>query len=280
MTNTTDTYWEINGVSIQTYAYNVITWGGTLQAPPPLRGDDVTIPYRPGTVFQARRPGGRTMTFDMWVVGADEDGNVPEDHTMRAEFEKNFKMLRNLFWNQGRQVTITRKWRDYGTGTLMSADAKAVFADGFAPSMNGALRATFSVDMYLSDPFFYGDQETINFSADTTSNVSPTILGDYETTDIIIDFDGARTNPRITNTSEGIYVNVTQTLSAGQLLRVDIDNFTAKRDPLGTPVNVVGSVTSFGHPFWFALRPGTQNLSLTGASGSGTATLKYRPRWI
>jgi hypothetical protein len=280
MALSTDVYWDIDGVPIQTLAYNISTWGGDLQAPPPLRGDDITIPYRPGTVFQMRRPNGRSLTFSMWVIGADNNGNVPTSKTMRAEFENNFKMLRTLFWNQGRQVTITKRWRDYTTGTLMTASGKAVYTNGLAPSMNGSHRATFTVEMYMSDPFFYGSEVTVNFAATATSNQSPTIVGDYETTDILMDFNGARNNMRLTNSSTSTYVNVNQNLASGSLIRLDVNNFTARKNPSTTNDNVVGSVTQFGHPFWMVLRPGVQSLSLTSSSGSGSGVLKYRPRWL
>lgn len=280
MVLTTDVYYDINGVPLSTLAYNVTTWGGDLQAPPDLRGEDLTIPYRPGTVFQARRPDGRSMSFNMWVVGADVDGKVPASKTMRAEFENNFKMLRNLFWNQGKQVTITKRWRDYDTGTLMSATAQAVYSGGFSPSMTGNLRATFSVEMYLSDPFFYGPESTISFAGTAVATAAPTVLGDYETTVLVLDVNGARNNFRLTNMDEAVYVNVATNLTVGSSIRLDINNFSAKRNPLGTNENVIGSVTSFGHPFWFVLRPGVQNLRLTSSSGTGTGTLKYRPRWL
>lgn len=280
MATTTDTFWDINGVPIQTYAYNVSTWGGDLQAPPPLRGDDLTIPYRPGRVFQARRPDGRSLTFSMWVQGSDEDGRVPTTKTMRAEFEKNFSMLRNLFWNQGKQVIITKRWRDYTTGGMRSASARAVYAGGIDPSMHGSLHASFTVEMYLSDPFFYGGEVTVPFSALASSPVATNVLGDYETTDILIDFEGPRNNMRLTNVDAGVYVNVNQNISFGQVIRLDVNNFRAVKNPVGPTTNVIGSVTQFGHPFWFVLRPGIQNLTLSSSTGTGGGTLKYRPRWL
>lgn len=280
MTNSTTTFWDINGVSLQTYAWNITTWGGDLNAPPPLRGDDLTIPYRPGQVFQARRPDGRSVSFNMWVVGADEDGDVPSNAPMRAEFEHNFKNLRALFWNQGKPVTLTRRWKDYGSSIVNTASAKAVFANGIAPVMTGAQRATFSVEMFLPDPFFYGPDEVVNFASAATRVLTPTILGDYETTQILLEFDGARNNFRMTNNTEGVYVNVAQSLSLGQKVRLDVDNWVARKNPSTDNTNVVASVSSLGHPYWFVLRPGAQELTLSSSTGTGAATLTYRPRWI
>lgn len=280
MTLSTDLSWDINGIPLQTYAYNVSTWGGDLQAPPPLRGSDIVIPYRPGEVFQKRRPTGRSLTFDMWVVGADENGDIPATLSMRAQFEKNLKMLRSLFWSQGRQVTITKRWRDPGSSTVRVATAKGVYAGGFVPSMQGALRATFSVEMYLSDPFFYGPEETITFPATATSSVTPTILGDYETTDIQITLNGARNNMRVTNNSRAIYVNVNQNISTGQTILLNVDKWTATKNPGVSEANVIGAVASFGHEFWMALDPGSQQLTLSSSTGTAGATLKYKPRWV
>lgn len=281
MVNSTDTYWSVNGVSLQTLAFNVSTWGGDLQAPPPLRGGDLVIPYRPGEVFQTRRPSGRSMTFNMWVLGADVNGKIPTNMTMRAQFESNLKLLRNLFWNQGRQVSITKRWKEPGSSVVQTATAKAIFSGGFAPTMNGALRATYSVEMYLSDPFFYGDEETVNFSATSAPTVNITVPGDYETTVATMQFNGARDNMRLTNLSEGVYVNVNNNVVAGSEIVLDIDNWTALKNPGGTfETNVIGSVTNLGHEFWFALQPGAQQLRVTSGSGTGSAVLKYKPRWL
>jgi hypothetical protein len=280
MTVTTETYWSVNGVPLNTLAYNVTTWGGDLQAPPPLRGEDLTIPYRPGQVLQSRRPDGRSLSFSMWVLGADEDGNVPENKTMRAEFEKNFKMLRNLFWNQGRPVSITKRWRDYDTGALQTATATGIFSNGLAPTMNGGLRASFSVDFFLPDPFFYGPEVTVNFAATSTSNQTFTVLGDFETTVVLLTVNGARTNFRWTNNTESVYVNVSGVFATGASAWIDVDNWQARRNPSAENTTLIASVTHLGHPFWFVLRPGPQNVSLSSSSGTGTGVLKYRPRWL
>lgn len=280
MAVTTDTYWDVDGVPLQTLAYNIKTWGGDLQAPPPLRGQDITIPYKPGTVWQPRVPDGRSISFDMWVNGADTDGKVPTSASMRAEFEKNLKTLRALFWKPGKQISITKRWKDYGSSTVKTATAKGVFAGGFVPSMEGALRASFSVDIYLSDPFFYGAETTVNFAATAVSNQTITVPGDYETTAITIEFDAPRNTMRLTNTSEGAYIDVNHDLIGGAEILVDVDKWTALKNPTGTPVNVVKDIGSFGHTYWFVLRPGSQTLSLTSSTGTGGATLKYRPRFI
>lgn len=280
---TTSEYWEINGTPIQEYGFNVTSWGGDLQAPPPLRGSDLTIPYRPGEVLQKRRPTGRTLTFNMWLVGAQPGGEAalpPDPYSYKDYFRYMWSALRSLMWNGGNPVTITKRWKDLTTGTILSATATGIFANGLSPSMTGNARANFSVEFYLPDPFFYGAEETINFGATSAPQVAAIIKGDYETTAITLEMNGARNNIRLTNNSEAIYVNVNQNLSEGQKVVLDIDKWTATKNPGVSEANVIGAVSNFGHEFWFALRPGSQILTLSSSSGTGTAVLKYKPRYI
>lgn len=166
MTNSTPTYWSVDGESLQTYAYNIQTWGGDAQGVPPLRGDDVTVPFAEGELWQEKVPGARTISFNMWVVGANPDGSLPTEGSSRELFERNWRKLRALFWNPRKQITLTKRFKDWNTGQIVSASAKAQFASGLQPTMNGTQRAQFTVQLKLTDPFFYGDvEESIDISA-------------------------------------------------------------------------------------------------------------------
>lgn len=280
MANSVDTYWDINGVSLQTLAYNISTSGETLQAPPPLRGEDIIIPYNPGARIQPRMPDSRTLVFNMWVQGSDTDGRVPTSASLRAEYEKNLKTLRNLFWNGGNPVTITKRWRDYGSSTIQTASATAIYADGFAPSMTGAARATFAVEMFLPDPFFYGNEVTVPFAATATSTQNITVLGDYETNRLKFRFNGARNNMRLTNVTAAHYVNINRSITSGSNIEINPEAWTAIQNPTTTPVNAIKDLTYFGHTFWLSLTPGAQILTLSSTTGTGSGVLTYRPRWV
>ena len=227
-----------------------------------------------------RVPDSRTLTFEMWVIGADSNGRVPTSATMRAEFEKNFNALRDLFWNQGRPVSLTKRWKEYGSSVVQTATATAIYAGGFEPQMNGSQRASFSVDLFLPDPFFYGPQTTLTFPAIATSNISPVILGDYETTSVTVKFEGVRNNVRLTNISRGIWVNVNESLGGSVELHVNVKGWTAIKDPGNTNVNVIRDLTYFGHTNWFSLSPGTQTLSMTSSTGASGGTVVYRPKYL
>jgi hypothetical protein len=274
--NTTDTYWSINGVSLQTLGFNIQSRGG--HEPPPLRGDDTMVPYRVGKQLSERIPDSRTESFKMWAIGMDEDG-LAGAFGPRAEYEKNYKKLRALIYNQGRPVQLTKRWKDYGSSVIKTATATAVYQGGLAESMTGPARAEFGFDMWLADPFYYGDWETIDFLAGTaTRQVTATVLGDYPTTIITLQVNGPRNNFRLTNNTEGHYVNVNTDVASSTNVLLNVDEWTAKRSV--TPVNAIKGVTHFGHKHWLSLRPGSQQLVLSSTTGTGSAVLKYKPRWF
>lgn len=275
MANTTETFWSVNGVSLNTLGFNISTRGG--HEPPPLRGADTMIPYRVGKQLSERLPDSRTEPFKMWAIGMTEDG-LSGAYGPRVEYEKNYKKLRELIWNQGRPSQLTKRWKDYGSGTVKSATATAVYQGGLGETMQGPARAEFGFDMWLADPFYYGDWETIDFPAGTASRqVTTTVLGDYPTTIVTLQVND-RTNFRLTNNTEGHYVNVNTAVAAGTNVLLNVDEWTAQRSV--APVNVIKNVTHFGHKHWLSLRPGSQQLVLSSNSGTGSAVLKYKPRWL
>lgn len=275
MANSTDVFWSVNGVSIQTLGFNVATRGG--HAPPPLRGSDTLIPYRVGQQLEERIPDSRTLPFKMWAIGMDEDGLVGA-YGPRSEYEKNYKKLRNLIWNQGRPITLTKRWKDYGSGTVQTATATGIYDGGLAEEMTGPARSDFGFDIFLADPFFYGAAVPVTFTAVATSTQNITVLGDYPTTKATLLVNGARTNFRLTNSTEGHYVNVNSVIGAGATATIDVDLWTAVKS--AAPTNIIKDVTHFGHKHWLSLRPGAQSLVLSSSSGSASATLTYIPRWL
>lgn len=274
MSNTTQTYWDVDGVSLQTYAYNITTWGGDKQAPPPLRGEDVLIPYRPGRTWVPKEADSRTITLEMWVQGSLPNGSVPSG-PQKLEFQNNLRILRNLFWDPKRQITLTKRW-DIG-GAVMVASAKASFAGGFIPSMHGSSHASFSVELYLADPYFYGPEITHNFNNGAASQAQIIFIqGDEATTAVKVQFYGDRSSPKMTNSKNGEFVELAETLTGGSVL-IDVDAFTAKSGGTNHIRYVRSALTDSKH--WMVLEPGQQTLTLSG-TGTGNATLRYRPRWL
>ncbi len=303
MSNTTETYWSVDGESLQTYAFNITTLGGDRLAPPPVRGDDLRVPYMPGTVWVPRVPDARTITLGMWVIGANEDGTIPQDENLRRTFDRNWRKLRQLLWTPRKQFTLTKRFwlldadlvaagvdtsamTKEGDWTLYTASAKGTYASGLTPTMNGPARAVFTVDILLSDPYFYGDEIAIDFSTETGgANPGPEqiiqVIGDDRTSWIEVDFEGPLTSPQINN-EEGteLWLRYGAEVPDGEESTVRVHDFSATHYTSGDPYKSSGYVQHSGDHFWLYMDPGEATLSLQAQDGTGVAQLRYRPVWM
>lgn len=157
MANSTATYWDVNGTSLQTYAWNISTLGGSRSGVPPLRGSNRALAYFPGQQWRPKVPDQRTLSLAMWVLGSDANGVAPPaGSTQEIAFTANLAALQALFWSggHGEQITLTKRWRTQAG--VQSASALAELAGTLEPEMTGPYRGTLVVDLLLADPFFYG----------------------------------------------------------------------------------------------------------------------------
>lgn len=304
MTDTTQTFWDVDGVSLQTYAFNIETIGGDRQAPPGVRGEDLTIPYLPGSIWMPKVPEARILTLGMWVIGAEEDGSIPERESARLRYEQNWRKLRRLLWTPRRQFVLTKRFwvleeelalggvavddlPRSGSYRLLTASARGTYAGGLTPQMTGGSRAVFTVDIKLNDPYFYSEAIEVPFSI-SSSGVNPgpnqtiEVLGDDRTTAVMVEFVGPLTAPRITNQTPDPEVSMTyaSAIANGERAELWVNEFSAMHYPAGVPFKAAGNVQHAGDRFWLYLEPGTTTLALTANAGTGTAVLTYQPRWL
>lgn len=306
MTNTTQTFWDVDGVSLQTYARNIVTLGGDRMAPPPMRGSDIVVPYRPGAIWVEKVTDSRTITLGMWISGANPDGSIPIDRDLRQAFVANWNALRKLLWTPRRQFTLTKRFwvleseleaagvaldelPRSGSGAftyrLYSASARGQFAGGLAPNMDGTGHAAFTVDIRLADPFFRSEALSFDFSvAVGGQNAGPTetiyVLGDDRTTDIEVVLEGPTSAARLTNVTHNVWLRYNYTVADGIRARIEVDEFRARHDIEGTAFKSAGYIQHDGDPFWLYLEPGDNEVTLTASGGSGEAKLSYTPRWF
>lgn len=297
MTNTTETYWDVDGVSLQTYAMNIQTIGGDRMAPPEVRGDDLTVPFRPGDVWVPKVPASRTITLGMWIQGAEEDGSVPEEDSARQKFHENWRQLRSLLFRPRRQLLLTKRFWvleddldaagvDFsgltreGNYRLYEASANASYAGGLVPLMQGVSHASFTVDLKLSDPYFYSEAIEVAFDMTGTTTRTIEVLGDDRTMAIGVDFVGPLTGGRITNSTYDVWMRYNTALDAAEIARIGVWDFDARHDVEGDNTKAAGYVEHDGDAFWLYLEPGENELVLTALGGTGTATLSYQPGWF
>lgn len=275
MSNSTDTFWDVDGVSLQTLAWNIVTLGGDRLAPPTLRGSNLIIPSAPGSRWMPKVVDSRTITLGMWVIGANEDGTAPTGGTAQ-KFDANFRKLRQLLWTPNREITLTKRF--YVDGVLKTAVAKAQYAGGLAPTMNGRGRAVFTVDLFLSDPYFYGPETTKTLA---NGSQTVTISGDDTTRAIKLTAHGSRKYPKVRNNTLNVDVEYHADLSASDTVLMDVKNYTSVTTPSGTPqFSSVGSIRHTGNPFWFLLQPGDNTVVVSSSTGTGTVTMVYQEVWL
>jgi hypothetical protein len=274
VSNSTDTYWSVNGVSLQTYAFNIETLASKFKTPP-LRGSDRVLAYRHGAQHRDRKFDSQSLQLGMWVIGADENGGVPAYREM--QFRANMKKLQGLFVSPyGREFTITKRWQDTQTGLVIAATGHGLCPDGLDPAMEGGpYRAKVVADVFMADPFFYGDplQTTIPLNTPTTIQV----LGDVPTSVMKIDYYGQLSNALLTNSTPNpdVWIKTGTALALGDSMTVDVGEATAVRT--SDSANLIGSVTHSGSREWFVLQPGTNTVTLTTDIGAGHAVLTYTP---
>lgn len=309
--NTTEEFWSIDGVSLHQYGWNVATVGGSRYDLPPRRGENIKFSYRPGAVHRRKVADSRVISLVMWVTGADPaTGNAVEDPTVR--WNDSWDFLRRLVWKPGgEQVTLTRRWKltVNGQPTIVEADALAEIADTMTPTMTGRHRAEFTMTLLLADPYFYGPQVEVPLNLNTPVSVfnpghDVAAYGGLE-----VDFTGSLVNPRLTNATPNpdvwVQYNGTVLNWQSQTLTLKTETFEATKLPVindpavwmdpwlrdrpelirrypkaSTSPNVIGDIQHSGAQHWMGLLPGANLFTLTAASGTGRAVLRYRPPYV
>jgi len=279
MSNNTPNYWSVSDPvnpathhSLNTFAYSIDTIGGDALAARPLRGENLVIPHAPGERWMPKSVDGFTLTLGMWVIGANPDGTIPTDP--RTLFQKNYRTLRKLLWRPWDEFTLRKRFRDENN-VLRTADAKAQYVSGLTPSMDGAARATFVVDLRLADPYFYEPVNPVTLAVGRQNVVN---AGDAPTHRINIRANSARGAFQIFNHTTGAGFTYNDTIGSGYI-DFNVRAHTAKT---GGGTNMIGSVTHAGSPFWLELRPGVNDIELIqiGSGTAGAISMTYSNAWL
>lgn len=280
---TTDEWLEIDDVPLNTLAYNITTYGGSRLSPPGVRGGNLTIPGRPGVMFMNKELDTLSYTLNMWVQGCAPDGSFPTDHLSQYEFNKNWQMLRRLLFTTRRLMKVTKRWFDADVNAIRSAVGYAQFNGGLEPSMTGRGRAAFSIDLLFPDPFFYEPARELQVSTTQQKTWQETVPGDWRTMSIDVQVAGARVNPKITITHPDgtqTWVQYLGTINAGEVLNIDVQNFSATLTTSTTTRVVSGNIRHAGAAPWLTLDPGANTIFLESTSGSGSVSFTYNPVWF
>jgi hypothetical protein len=279
MSNSSEEFWDINGVSLNQYCWSIKTVGGSRWAVPKLRGDNTLIPNKEGRNFREKKADSRVITLAMWVAGIDPDLDQPSTNQV-VQFNDNWRTLQQLFWSPGEQLTLTRRWwENAGTPVLREASALCELAGTMDPTMTGRTRADFAVDLLLADPWFYGPELIVNLDPDVPVVVNNP--GDIAVSKTInMTFNGELVSPTIVNETvePNVWMRLNTAVIADDVL-VDVGEFTVVNTFDNS--NLVGSVSHSGNQYWMRLNKGDNTLKLTSlGNSSGDVVLKFRPAYL
>lgn len=278
MPNTTNDYWDVDGVSLQTYVQNLESWGGSREAPAPFRGENLQIPYAYGKRFVPKLPDARQMGLQGWITS--ERAGVENETGLK----QNWRDLRKLLWRPEEEFLLTRRWTDENAVSRV-ATGLAQYVSGLEPVINGNSTAKFAVTLEMADPFFYGPEISLPLA---TSYVFIDEHGDYPTKKMFIDLVGPLTTPKVTFIQNGgsnlATVSTTSypTIATGTTVTIDIENFKATETTGGTTTKTSGKVTNTLSPTWAKMGREMNAINprvIYSGAGAGTVTLRYKPAY-
>lgn len=270
--NTTAEYWEVDGVSLHTWAWGIETLSGR-EGLPPRRGNNAVVAYRRGEVWRPKVFGPRMQAVAMWVKGSDANGLIPVAGA-RAQFNQNLEALKAIFGVIERELVLTR--RKQILASLLVQTGRGECVGTMEPNMHGPTMGKFVVDLLMADPFWYGEEieETVPLAGATILNTATTAVRK-----MVIRFNGPLTNPQLVNQSPDIPIAVSYVgaIAGGEWVDLDTDNYTA-RNQLGA--SVIGNITHSGDRAWMALNPGANAMLLNASAGSGDVDITYSPAYL
>lgn len=253
--------WTYGGTDLSTYATLVRTLE-SVEDFGNLRGDDISVPNLPGRRWKPKLPDSRRLGLGLLITDMNAAGGLTEP-TGSEQAQANLDALRTLFARPG-QYPLVHHLPD---GSTRTAQAEVI---GFTATDQRGRREGFLavVDFSLADPYFYGPDLT-DLARSTAS--SPTAFnlvlpGTVRSSGVLLEYTGPISNPRLTNTLNGIYVECLVTVAPATVLTIDCANMTADNDG----VNAIGSIRHSGDFRWMIVEPGTNPMEVTSTSPGGS----------
>jgi hypothetical protein len=272
--------WYWNGTPLNSTYWNIATLGGSRFGLPTLRGSNYAVPFRAGQAQRAKYPDSRTITLQMWTDGMASSAMPYPAGDARLAFNNNLQSIRQLFWNRNAggsvQGQLQRNWflTQSGSNKLVTATSMAEIAGSMDLTMNGRTNAAFSVDLLLSDPYFYGAQQVGNatgMGGTTLTTLGEGIVGEGFPSAVSAFTVAVSAACTVTNSTAGVSFTVASGPSFP--VTVDILNYTVT-DHVG--VNQVAALTHSGSRSWMVLLPGANIITVS----AGTATFTWNDVYL
>lgn len=277
MANTSSHPITVNGVRLDTYAYNISVKDGWVNRLG-RRNTNVVIPGRSGVLWtpNKRREEG-DLILSMWVSHRDVD-NLLATSDVYYNLRKNFDALVKIFDSSYDLLDVRHT---IGNGEIRQAYCEVY--GGFSPVFKGNLYGEFKVGLTIPSAFWQ-DVTPVTWSSPT----SAAAIASHQVTsldgatapmeDLQFQVKGPITNPRLLDVKSGHSVKYTGTVPSGSTWEVDCGKWTSVVGTAtawaGTGVSNFGGVVANGihRPRLFSLAPGSPpSVDLSG-TGTGAAT--------
>lgn len=273
----------VNGVRLDTYAYNISVkdgWFGRNDR----RNTNVPIPGRSGSLWvpNKRRTDGE-LILSMWVRGRDVDNNEGSDPYYTLV--KNFDTLVKVFDSSYDMLDVRR--------TIGNGEVRQAFCDcvtGFSPAFKTNGLGEFKVGLIIPG-VFWQDVTPTTWSSPTgaaaiaSHQIAPLDGATAPMEDLQFQVKGPITNPRLLDTKSGHTIQYTGTIANGQTWEVDCGKWTsvigANPNWAGTGASNLNAVIAQGihRPRLFSLAPGSPpSVDLSGTVTGAATQLLIRTR--
>jgi hypothetical protein len=288
MTNTSRWPITVDGVRLDTYAWNVRTRSGRDLAAQ-VKTADIDVASMDGQVWvPGKKVGPGRMVLQMWVAGCDANGVVPADQDTYWLYRQNLDALRRMFGVRHRLIDVQQTIRT-SPAVVRQADAQVtavIDPETVVPSM---YTAEMTVELSIPGSWWRSladvdwDSGT-SLVSDQVYQVTPFADITAPVNEGYLVIDGPATNPKWTDQPSGHYVQLNRSLLAGEQWVVDMTNWTSK---YGTGIafttggtNVAAQTVYGGYhvPRMFGLTPLTPNPRVTVSFTGGTSATRARIR--
>lgn len=255
MTVTTAETVTVDGLVLNTLAYNISTRAGRYTTPD-VRTKNVELPGRHGTLaVRGKRFQQSTFTLTMWVRGANTDGFIPDTDLNSRLFQQNLDLLMQVFTRKSGLLDVRQTLPD---GSVRQCFAEVLTAiDPQSKSVRPM--ANFSVALTIPAAFWQ-DLNPVTYTSSaglTTSQtltLTPFIGATAPMDDLVWTIAGSATNPKIQALENSSALSVDTWMQYNSTIP-DFKNLTVDCGQW-----LVSGVAGF--------TPSTANLSHTGASSS------------
>lgn len=232
MTNTSQYPVTIDGVRLDTLAYNISTkMGRDLAASSASANIDTEMRHGELWVPHKKYGPGR-LVLDMWVGGTDEDGAVPVGGDDYKKYRENLDDLRRMFGVRGRLLDIRIQLDKLGTSIRQCFGEVTNVID---PEMLASYPYTAQMKVEVNVPgAFWQDVADSNFdsgsavAANSDHPLPAFAAGTAPMVDLYTVLDGPATNPKLIDSRNGHYDQYNGIVPLGQQWVVNTTLHTSK----------------------------------------------------